>query len=399
MASKKTKRIYLDYASATPIDPRVSKHYSSILSTTFANPQALHEEGLISKKILEEARADIASLITAKKEEIFFTSGGTESNNLAILGLYEGVKNIYKENGTTPHIITTRLEHKSVLEPIMELEKRGVEVSYLNPHKEGVIDLDELSKLIRPETFLVSIMYVNNEIGTINPIKEISRVIRRYKGGSNFPYFHTDACQAMNYLESKVSTLGVDLMTLNSPKVYAPSGIGALYVRKNIPLNNIIFGGGQEKGMRSGRENPALASAFAYALNLSLKEREKEIKRLENLKSYFVEKVIKNFKGAISMGGNTVPNIINLCFPNLDSEYAVIQLDKMGIAVSSASSCMNTNEDSYSYVIKEIGAEECYKSTLRFSFGRFTKKSDLDYCLQALSHILLIQNSTSKIKV
>ncbi|MES2060176.1 MAG: cysteine desulfurase family protein [Patescibacteria group bacterium] len=386
------KRIYLDYASATPLDPRVFVRMRSIESKVHANPDSLYKEGREAKKVLEEARKISAEILRARPSEIIFTSGATESNNLAILGVFSRIKNA--------HIITSTIEHKSILEPIRHLESLGAGVTYIHPNADGVISPKDISKALRPETALVSIGYANSEIGTIQPIAEIAKEIRHFRKlphvGHVGVVFHTDATQAANYLSLDVQKLGVDLLTLNSPKVYGPAGIGALYIKKGTKINPITFGGGQESGMRSGRELPLLASGFAEALKIADKEREKESKRLTKLRDYFFKKILE-IDTEIKINGdreNRLPNNVNICVKDLDAEFAVYQMDERGIACSSASTCTNLSEDSISYVVEEIKpAENCAASSLRFSLGRYTTKSEIDVCLKSLKDVILKQQN------
>jgi cysteine desulfurase len=397
---KTSRRIYLDYASATPLDARVMKSMRKIESQTTGNPSALHFEGRQAKKIVEDSRKNIAGNIGARSEEIIFTSGATESNNLAILGLYNAVKDEYKKAGRIPHIISSSIEHKSVLEVLKHLEREGVVMTYIDPERDGTLSLKTLRKSLTPDTILVSIMYANNEIGTINDIEEIAREVRhaRRKLGmliSGTPYFHTDATQAPMYLDLNMEKVGVDLLTLHSPKIYGPAGIGLLYKRKGVNICPIIFGGGQEDGLRSGRELPILAHGFAEAFSIAKKEMNKEVVRLTKLRDYFFKEIHKIIPDAKINGclEKRLPNNVNVCIPNIDAEFAVICLDENGVACSSASTCMNTSNESYSYVLERIyGDKSCATSSLRFSLGRFTTKTEIDNCIKILRKILGLQS-------
>lgn len=392
------KRIYLDHASGTPLDPRVYNSMHKIWQKCAGNPGAIHFEGRESKKILEDARTRIANVLDGKAQEIIFTSGATESNNLAIIGIYLALKEKYKTQGKIPHIITSIIEHKSILETMKYLEGEGVLVTYLKPNETGVISTDTLRKALKEDTMLVSLMYVNNEIGVINNIEEIVREVRHARRKNNMiiagtPYFHTDAVQAPNLLPISLNKLNVDLLTLHSPKVYGPAGIGLLYRRIGTPLSPIMFGGGQEEGFRSGRELPLLAYGFSAALELSQMEQQKEFRRLKSLKEFFLKEIFKIFPDAKLNGKikDVLPNFINIFIPSIDAEFAVIYLDEKGIAISSASTCMNNSADSYSYVIKEIQDENRALSSLRFTLGRSTTKKDLIYCLKVLEALKLNQ--------
>ncbi len=400
MNKNKKSRIYLDYASATPVLPEVSLAMRKVEKLCIGNPSALHEEGRNAKKIFETARKTIACLLKARSEEIIFTSGATESNNLAILGLYNAVADKYKEAGRTPHIISSSIEHKSVLEVLKQLESKGVLVTYIDPQTDGTLSTKEIRKALTRDTMLVSIMHANNEIGTINDITEIAREVRhaRRKLGmtiSGTPYLHTDAVQSANYVSINLEKVEIDLLTLHSPKIYGPAGIGLLYKKKSTPLNPIIFGGGQEEGLRSGRELPILAHGFAEAFKIAIKDMDKEVSRLTKLRDYFFKQIFKicpesKINGSLE---NRLPNNVNVCIPDIDSEFAVICMDENGVACSSASTCMNTSEESYSYVLEKLYRDKsCAASSLRFTMGRYTTKVEVDECVKILKKILVLQS-------
>ncbi len=380
------RRIYLDFASITPIDKIVSKAMRKTESF-FSNPSSLYKEGVEARKIIESSRKEVASLLSADRSEIFFTSGGTESNNLAIIGLYQKAKKVLAERKMVPHVVVSSIEHSSILECVKHLETLGVSVTYIEPNGDGIIDPKQVREALRPETFLVSIQMVNNEIGTIQPIGEIAKMIRHFKkhntdnGISTFPFFHSDVCQAFNYISINVLKLHVDLLTLDGGKVYGPRGSGVLYKRNGVDIEPLFFGGGQEQGLRSGTENIQAVVGISKALSLSDKRREKECARLSILQKYFFEKIKKEIPEASVNGSlvNRVPNNVNICIKGLDAEFAVFQFDAKGISLSSASSCLSKNENSYSYVVKAIRpSEKCHESSLRISLGIGTSKHDID---------------------
>jgi cysteine desulfurase len=394
------RRIYLDYTSSTPVDPKVSQSMKKIEKLCVGNPNALHKEGRGAKKIYEAARKNLAQNLGAKSDEIIFTSGATESNNLAILGLYESLKDEYKNAGKIPHIISSSIEHKSVLEVLKHLELKGVKVTYIEPERDGTLPEKIIRKSLTPETMLVTIMHANNEIGTINDIEEIAREVRhaRRKLGMvipGTPYFHTDAAQSVTYVPIDMEKVGIDLLTLHSPKIYGPAGIGLLYKRRGVTIGSILFGGGQEEGLRSGRELPILAHGFAEAFTIAKKEMNKEVARLTKLRDYFfmqIQKIIPDSKVNGQLD-NRLPNNVNVCIPNIDAEFAVICLDENGVACSSASTCMNTSEESYSYVLERMyGDRSCAASSLRFSLGRYTTKGEIDECIKVLRKVLELQS-------
>ena len=383
------KRIFLDYASITPIDKNVVAKMEQVQKTTFANPSALYTEAIVAKDFVREAREKIAKIIHSGKKEIVFTSGGTESNNLALLGIFEK----HKTNSFKPHIITTNIEHPSIIEVCKEIERRGGEVTYLPVSSDGLVSLKDIRQSLKKNTVLVSVSYANNEIGTIQPIHDIGRVIKdfRQKNNTIFPYFHTDACQAGLYLPLDVLKLGVDLMTLDGIKIYGPRGSGILYVKSGIDLSPVVFGGGQEGGLRSGTENTESIVGLALALEIAEKMREKESKRLSVIRDYAIQNILGNFPKATLNGSreSRLPNNINICFPGIDAEFTVIQLDVFGISTSYSSSCRTLKEDSSSYVIESLGKKNCSQSSLRFTLGRDSKKSDIEALITALKKIVL----------
>jgi cysteine desulfurase len=388
--NRKPKRVFLDYASTTPIDRKVLKAMEKYNKDIFANPSALYGEALLAKEKLNESRQKIADILNCRKSEIVFTSGGTESNNLAILGIFEA----FKKPGFTPHIIVSVIEHSSILEACKEVEKRGGEVTYLPVSGEGLVSAKDVKVLLKDNTVLVSIMYANNEIGTVEPIKEIGKMLKDYKRekNSSLPYFHTDACQAVNYFSVDVLRLGVDLLTLDGIKMYGPRSSGLLYVKSGTEINPIIFGGGQESGFRSGTENVSSILGLSIALELSSKLREKESLRLIKLRDYAIEEILKNFPKATLNGSKEfrLPNNINICFPSLDAEFAVISLDVLGCSVSYSSSCLTLKEDSSSYVVSSLGKDDCKNSSLRFTLGRESTKKDIDRLVTCLRKIMIL---------
>ncbi len=381
MISKKStahKRIYLDHAAATPLDKGVLSVMQKIGSESYGNPSSLYKEGVEAKKSLLEIRKDIAETIGANPDEIIFTGGGTESNNLALFGIVQDPKK--------SHLVVSSVEHASVLECARELEKRGAEVTYLPVDKDGLVSLKDLKEAIKENTVLVSVMYANNEIGTIQPISEIAKIIRHSKSK---PLFHTDACQAANYLDMNVLRLGVDLMTFNASKIYGPKGVGALFVKRGIKISPILFGGGQEKGTRSGTENVAGLKGFAEAMKVAEQMKEKESARLAKLRDFFIQEILSEIPGAILNGSaeKRLPNNVNISIPGTDAEELVIQLDARGISCSTGSACANIGHDGkVSHVIEALGfGRERAASSLRFTLGRDTKKEDLIFTVNELS--------------
>ncbi|MEK7614444.1 MAG: cysteine desulfurase family protein [Patescibacteria group bacterium] len=393
----KSKRVYLDNAATTPTDSQVIKAMLSYLGAVYGNAGAFHEEGVRAKKALSDAREKTARLLQVRKEEIIFTSGGTEGDNLAIQGI---VKAARKNGIKKPHIVTTAFEHSAVLETCKALEASDeAEVTYVYPEKNGIVSADKIKKAVKKNTVLVSIMHANNEIGVNQPIKEIARAILESKRArsatynlqpATYPLVHTDACQSANYLDICPSHLGLDLMTLAGSKIYGPKGSGVLYVKHGTPIESIFYGGEQEAGLRPGTEPVYLSVGFAKALEIVSGMKEKESKRLIGLRNYFVTKLLA-LSPRIHLNGDSkyrLPNNISVCIDGIDNEFFVIQLDNAGIACSTRSAC-KTNDDKGSHVILAIGkSEKEAKESIRFSLGRSTTKKEINYTLDVIKKLL-----------
>lgn len=384
------KQIYLDNAATTPVDPAVKKAMLPYFDEIYANPSSFHTAGKKAKDAVERARQRIAKILNCKTSEIIFTMGGTESDNLAVFG----VARAYKDRGN--HIISSFIEHKAVLEPCSYLSrKENFQVDFLSPDKEGIIDPKKVAEKLNEKIILVSIIFANNEIGTIEPIKEIAEVIRKFKlklgrQASEPPFFHTDACQAAGYLDLDVQKLGVDLLTLNGSKIYGPKGIGLLYVRTGIRLEPIIWGGGQERGIRAGTENVPSIIGLARALELANKKQVSELKRVSKLRDYLIDKVLKTIPDVVLNGHRIrrLPNNINLSFKGIEGESLVLHLDSKGIYASTGSACSSASHKT-SYVLKAIGlSTELAHGSLRVTLGRYTTKKDIDYFLKVLPGIV-----------
>jgi len=344
----KTKRpVYLDHAAATPADPRVLSAMRPYHSTLFGNPSAVYSQGQAARQALESARRAVALELATQPDTIIFTGGGTEANNLALFGLTQEAA--IRSRRKKPHLITSAVEHRSVIYPAEKLAAMGWEVTYLPVDREGRVDLKQLWQAIKPTTMLVSLMYANNEIGTVNPIGEIGRQIlrSRQKNKTLFPFFHTDACQAAAWLDLSVERLHVDLMSLNGSKLYGPKGVGALYCRRGVPLTPHLLGGGQERGYRSGTENIAGIVGLAAALGLARQDGPRQAKRLCALTGYFWGRLLSLIPD-ISLNGPEVgatgsagrlPNNLNVCFRGLEAEALVLYLDAYGIMAATGSAC------------------------------------------------------------
>lgn len=388
--TKKPTHIYLDHASATPLDRDVAASFASAQQSRFANAGAIHSGGVASKCALDAARKKIATLLHARPREIIFTSGGTESNNLAIVGVIQAFKKFH--HNRTPHIVVSTIEHASVLEPIKLMESYGAHVTYVPVDTDGLISISDLKKALTEDTVLVCIMYANNEVGVIEPIREIGKAIEKFRENtkSAYPYFFTDACQATNYELMDVEKLRVDLLTLNSSKIYGPKGIGLLYVKTGVQIEPIISGGGQEFGMRSGTESVPHVEAFAVALEKALSLQEQESARLRALREYFFAEVTTRIPTVKIWGSREyrLPNTINISVPGIFAEEIIIGLDALGIMVSSKSAC-GMSSDEGSYVILALGGtQQESKESVRITLGRGTTKAHIDATLTGLEHIV-----------
>lgn len=367
------KPLYFDYQATTPMDPRILDVMLPYFTEKFGNPHSKsHEFGWESEEAIEKARAEIAQLIHADPKEIVFTSGATESNNLAI----KGIVDYYGDQKR--HIVTLVTEHKCVLDTCRHLEQKGFEVTYLPVMSNGLVDLEVFKESLRPDTLMVSMMAVNNEIGVIQPIADIGKICRD-KG----VFFHTDAAQAFGKIELHVDAMNIDLMSISSHKIYGPKGVGALYVRRKprIRLHAQINGGGQERGMRSGTLPTPLCVGFGEAARLARLEMKDESKRLEAFKHYFWDK-LSSVLPDIYLNGDLkqrIPGNLNISFAYVEGESLLMALKD--IALSSGSACTSSSLEP-SYVLRALGVEEELAHTsLRFGFGRFTTKVDIDYLI------------------
>lgn len=395
--SIKNNKIYLDYAATTPVDGEVLKAMMPYFSEKFGNASSVHSFGQEAMAAVDQAREKIARYFNCDFTEIIFTGSATEANNLALKGLALLLPNYaIAENGNDYnklHIISTKIEHESVLEPLKELERAGCKITYLPVDKEGLIKISNLEKNIKDTTILISIIYANNEIGTIQPIKEIGKLLekinkKRLKNKLPKIYFHTDAVQALNYLECRPDWLKIDLLTFSGHKIYGPKGIGGLYVRKGTPLLPIILGGGQEFGLRSGTENVASIVGLAKAVELVFKDKEKKYKKVFNLRNQMLEDIIKDSKIAVKINGSRVyclPNILNIRFSGISNETFIIALDQAGVAVSAGSAC-SSRALSVSHVLTAIGlTPKQAKESIRISIGKNTTASEIKKTVEIIN--------------
>ena len=378
---KKIKKIYLDYAATTPVDPRVVKAMLPYFSEKFGNTMSLHSFGQEAKEALEESRGVIADLMGAKPQEIIFTGSASESNNLALKGVALA-KASANQGG---HIIISPIEHACVMESARWLESQGFEITRLKVDKYGLVSPDDVKKAIKKDTILVSIMHANNEIGTIEPIEEIGKICRE-KG----IYFHTDAAQSFGKIPIDVNKMNIDLMTVSSHKMYGPKGAAALFIRKGTKIEPLIHGGGHESGLRSSTVNVAAIVGLAEAARICEREMKKEAQREIKLRDKLIKGVLQKIKGSHLNGHpkKRLPNNINFSFPGIEGESLVMQLDFLGIAASTGSACSSAKLEP-SHVLLAIGLkpEQAYGS-LRLSLGRWTKEKEIDYVLRVLPGII-----------
>jgi cysteine desulfurase len=372
------KRIYLDNAATTCLDDRILEVMIPLFDRQFGNSSSLHSYGVEAKNVLDKAHEQIASYIGASANELIFTSGGTESNNFALKGI--AFANRQKGN----HIIVSSIEHDCILNACKWLEEQGFYVTYLPVDQNGVVDLDFLKRAINPKTILVSVMFANNEIGTIEPIDEIGAICRERN-----VLFHCDACQSFGKIPIDVLRSKIDLLTINSHKIYGPKGVGALYIRKGISMTPLLHGGGQEHGFRSTTENIPGIAGFAKATELCMEEMETESVRLTKLRDHFIRYLLDNFENAYINGHEKLrlPGHVNFSFHGMEGETIrlLLLLDEMGIAVSAGSACSSNHSGSASHVLQAIGLNPFEaRGGIRISFGRFTSETDINDCLQAL---------------
>lgn len=370
-------RVYLDHAAATPLLPEVKAEMQATLEF-FGNPSSLHQEGKQAKAILDNARKTVADFLSAQASEIIFTSSGTESCNLAILG------SAFTSQQKGKHIITTSVEHHAVLEACKFLEQQGFEVTYLPVDEDGLVTPSQFAEVVREDTILVSVIFANNEVGSINAIKEITRAVKK-KNASTL--VHTDACQAGPFIPLNVQSLGVDLLTLNSAKLYGPKGSAVLYKKKAVELTSFIRGGGQEQDLRAGTENIVAIAGFAKAIELV-----KPNEGLTQLRDEAIQALQKAIPG-IELNGhmkNRLANNINISIPGMDGETLVIYLDQRGIACSTGAAC-TTAKTEPSHVLLAMGkTPEQARSSLRFTLGHSTTKADIDYLVKQLTETVQI---------
>jgi cysteine desulfurase len=374
---KKIKDIYLDNAATTKVDERVVKTMMPYFTEKYGNPSSQHYVGGIAKQALEKARELIAKSINSSPEEIIFTSGGTESNNLALKGLFE----FWKENGKN-HIITSKIEHDSILNVCKKLEKEGAKITYVDVDKNGLIDWKNIKKAMTEKTFLISIIHGNNEVGTLQNLEEIGNLAK-----SHGISFHTDACQSYTKSEINVKKQNLDLVTLNSHKIHGPKGVGILYIKKGTNIMPLIHGGGHEKNLRSGTENLPGIVGFAKAVEVSDL---KDVKKMIELRDYLIKNLLKIPKTKLNgiNGNQRLCNNINVSFSNIEGEAIASQLERYGICISTGSACASHSLKK-SHVLRAMGLDDFeINSSIRISLSKYTKKQEIDYFLEKLNEIV-----------
>lgn len=373
------KKYYLDNAATTPTDPRVLQAMLPCFTEVYGNPSSLHAFGQTAKHLVEEARKTVASFIEASPEEIIFTSGGTEGNNTVI----EGIAHARREKGN--HVITSKIEHHSILEPCHFLEKEGFEVTLIPVNEYGIVDPDDVRKAITEKTILISIMHANNEIGTIQPLTEISKIARE-----NGIYFHTDAIQTFGHFPISVNELQIDLLSASAHKLYGPKGIGILYVRKGTRIEPILRGGDQEKRRRASTHNVPGIVGLGKAVELAKEEVSYEIEKLTFLRNMLIDGILTKIEHSRLNGhpSQRLPNNVNISFSYVDGESMLLKLDMEGIACSTGSACTSSNLEP-SHVLSAIGLPlELAHGSLRFSLGRQTTEDNICYVLEVLPGII-----------
>ena len=374
------RRIYLDNSATTPVDPAVIEEMLPFLTEKFGNASSIHFFGQEAKAAVDKARHQVAALINSRPNEIVFTSGGTEANNLAIRGLLE------TNDKYGRHIITSEIEHSAVKNVCQDLEKRGYDVTWLPVYENGIVRPEDVRSAIRDETVLVSVMTANNEIGTLQPVEEIGGLVREIRAGGKKIWFHTDAVQAAGKIPVDVEAIGCDLLSLSAHKIHAPKGIGCLYIRRGVRLHPQNIGGRQERERRGGTEPVSQIVAFGKASELAAEKIADECVRLRSLRDRFETAVLERISGAELNGdpAHRLPNISNISFRSIEGEGLLINLDMQGVAVSTGSACSSGSLEP-SPVIRALGRpDELARGAIRFSFGRFNTFEDVDRVLEVL---------------
>lgn len=371
--------IYLDNNATTKTDEEVVKAMLPYLLENYGNPSSIYKMGRENRKVVEDSREKVARILNCEPNEIYFTSGGSESDNTAIRGI------AYHNKNKGNHIITSKIEHPAILETCKQLEKEGFEITYIGVNENGIVNLEELKKAIKPTTILISIMFANNEIGTIQPIEEIGKIAKEHN-----IIFHTDAVQAVGSIQIDVKKLNIDSLSLSAHKFYGPKGIGVLYVKKGIQFNKFINGGHQERNKRAGTENVTGIVGLAKAMELVYRDLEEHNRKIKELRNYYVEQ-IKEKIPYIKINGDMEKRLSgnsNISFRFIEGESLLLNLDLKGICASSGSACTSGSLD-VSHVLLAIGLpQEIAQSSLRISIGKYNTKEEIDYVVKSLVEIV-----------
>ena len=373
--------VYFDNSATTRVLDEVKDLTVKLMTEDYGNPSARHRKGMEAEQYVKNAASQIAKTLKVKEKEILFTSGGTESNNMALIGTALANQRAGK------HIISTRIEHASVYQPLAFLESLGFEVTYLSVDSEGHISLEELEQSIRPDTILVSVMYVNNEIGAIEPVEEIASLV--HGKGKNI-IFHVDAIQAYGKIVIRPKKQGIDLLSVSGHKIHGPKGVGFLYIDEKVKIKPLLYGGGQQRDLRSGTENVLGIAGLGLAAQAMYRDHEAKIGKITGLKDYFIDRALELEDVTVNSqkGGLSAPQIVSLSFKGVRSEVLLHALEDKEIYVSSGSAC-SSNHPAISGTLKAVGVKkELLDSTLRFSFGLFNTKEEIDYCMDVLKELL-----------
>ena len=373
------RNVYLDYSATTPVKEEVLKEMIPYFTEKFGNPSSLYDMGLESKEAVDKARQQVAALINADPSEIYFTAGGTEADNWAVFGTAEK----FRAKGN--HIITTKVEHHAMLHSCAYLEKEGYDVTYLDIDKDGRVDLKQLEDAITDKTILISIMLVNNEIGTIEPVKEAAAIAKKHK-----ILFHTDAVQALGNVPIDVKDMGIDMMSMSSHKIYGPKGIGALFIRKGVRIDNYMHGGDQENNRRAGTENLAGIVGFGKAAELAKENFDAHVKHSSQMRDYLKDRILSEIPDTFVNGtmDGRHPGNLNVTFEYIEGESILLLLNQFGISVSTGSACSSKSLEP-SHVLAALGVpDEMIHGTVRFTVGDMTTKEDIDYVVDNLKTVV-----------
>jgi cysteine desulfurase len=385
-----TKKIHLDFAATTPVAPEVVRAMKPYWNEDFFNPSASYKPGQDIKKLIQKARTRIALALEVKSSEIIFTQGGTESINLALIGL---VKHVLKTESFVPHILISAIEHPAVVECAEYLKTLGAEIEYVPVLKRGIVDIQAFEKMINERTVLISVIGASNETGVIQPIHKITSAVKKYKNSigrtfEQYPFVHSDVSQLALTHPVTAGKLGADMLTLDGSKIYAPKMSGILMKKQYITIEPLVYGGGQEYGLRSGTESVANIVALDTAMHLLLDRQYKDVYHFTHLKEFFIQKLTDSkIPFELNGEGEIVPHILNICIPGLNSDFAVIQLDEAGVQCAAMTSCAGSKGILESEILNAMGKKECAGSSLRFSFGRSTTSRDITKAVAILHKI------------